>query len=91
MNNQAGKGDRPRPFNRKNWEKGWERLSMQCKFEQDWMGRCENRTNLSRFCSEHKKVKCKVCNKQATHTCSIASSLVCGTPLCDNCGCPIHG
>lgn len=26
MNNQAGKGDKTRPRNQKNWEEGWERI-----------------------------------------------------------------
>lgn len=65
---------------------------MKCKYDRGWAGSCESKAGPSGFCSDHKDVKCKVCGKQATCECPVASSLVCGAPLCDDCGpvCPRH-
>ena len=55
-----------------------------CNFDEAWMGKCRKETvEGEHYCEEHLQVKCAVCGEQATHTCPEASSLVCGTPLCD--------
>ena len=65
---------------------------MKCKYNRGWAGPCDGKAGPSGFCPDHKDVKCKACGKQATCECPIASSLVCGAPLCDDCGptCPRH-
>jgi hypothetical protein len=61
-----------------------------CNYNLAWIGKCKN-SNVEgeSYCKEHLNKRCK-CGKQATHECSIASSLVCGYPLCDICKCPLH-
>lgn len=50
-----------------------------------WVGECNKKTTPGEeYCNEHSKAKCVVCGKQATHTCTWASSLSCGAPLCDS-------
>lgn len=57
-------------------------ISRKCNYNIPWVGWCNN----NQPCPEHDNLKCK-CGKKATHGCSMASSLVCGRPLCDNCSC----
>ena len=52
--------------------------------------RCVNLAVEDGYCQEHKDEMCRVCGKKATRGCSYCGQLVCGIPLCDNCGCPLH-
>ena len=54
-----------------------------CKFDVAWVGYCGTNDNNTDICNEHKKEKCVSCGGQATHQCPMASSMVCGAPLCD--------
>lgn len=64
-----------------------------CKFDKAWVGNCNNKTVKSElYCKDHLGLKCVVCGKQATHTCTWASSISCGAPLCYSEKCRIkHG
>ena len=62
-----------------------------CKFDKAWIGECgKENVEGEYYCKEHLQVKCEVCGEQATHTCPEASSLVCGTPLCDKKECKVN-
>ncbi len=64
----------------------------QCIFHEAWIGPCKKpAVKGSYYCKEHHGKKCARCGKQATHECSTAGSLVCGTPLCSDCICPVCG
>lgn len=56
-----------------------------CNYDRPWQGPCPVVVDdpLAR-CKDHDKV-CVSCGADATHDCSMASSMVCGAPLCDNC------
>lgn len=56
----------------------------ECKFNEACDGKCNNEAAHSGYCTDHSKIKCSVCGKQATHTCSETSQSVCGSPLCDD-------
>lgn len=64
-----------------------------CKFDNAWVGYCNLKTVPGKlYCKDHLNMKCVVCGKQATHTCTWASSLSCSAPLCDSKKCKIkHG
>lgn len=60
-------------------------MSKGCKFDMAWVGKCNKETvGKSEYCKEHKGTKCCICGRQATHSCTWASSLSCGAPLCDS-------
>jgi len=50
-----------------------------CGFDEAWVGKCQNPTP----CPKHDNQRCFQCGKKATKNCSIAGSLVCGMPECD--------
>ncbi len=58
---------------------------MKCKYDTPWVGKCNKSADESGFCEEHKTHKCR-CGNQADHGCSSAGSLVCGEPVCSDCG-----
>lgn len=60
---------------------------MECGFYNGWKGKCKKQANKSRYCEEHKNVKCVSCGNQATHTCTetFSSMFVCGCLLCNEC------
>lgn len=61
------------------------KMDQGCKFDMAWVGICNKKTvDGTDYCEEHLGLKCVVCGKQATHTCTWASSLSCGAPLCDS-------
>lgn len=61
------------------------KIIKRCKFDMAWIGECNKETiKGSDYCEEHLDLKCCVCGKQATHSCTWASSLSCGAPLCDS-------
>lgn len=65
---------------------------MNCKYDVPYVGECSKQaiTN-SDYCWEHSRRTCDVCEKQATRGCSVAVSLVCGMPICNNCNyCRTH-
>lgn len=64
---------------------------MKCNFNLAWIGKCGKPVHKNGVCEEHSETKCRVCKRQATRQCSIASSLVCGMPLCSQCKCPVRG
>lgn len=57
-----------------------------CNYDKPWQGTCQTPVNspLER-CDEHKDRVCCSCGAPATRDCSMASSMVCGAPLCDDC------
>lgn len=55
-----------------------------CDFNIAWVGKCKKDSGNESFCDEHKKMKCYVCNEQATNDCSETGQFVCGFPLCSN-------
>jgi hypothetical protein len=56
-----------------------------CRFVISWAGQCQKPPAEGiQYCDEHKSKRCVVCGDQAIHDCSIAVSLVCGSPLCGN-------
>lgn len=57
-----------------------------CNYNKPWQGPCQNPVDspLER-CDEHKDRVCCSCGAPATRDCSMASSMVCGCPLCDDC------
>lgn len=59
-------------------------FTMNCRYCNPYQGGCKKSANESGFCDEH-NLLCVVCKKQATHGCDSAGSLVCGSPLCDEC------
>lgn len=62
-----------------------------CKRKMSWCGQCSKEAvEGESYCKEHLNEECRVCGKQVTCECSSASSLVCGSPLCDDCKCPNH-
>jgi hypothetical protein len=57
-----------------------------CKWNKPWQGRCTNyATHEDGMCDEHTGKFCSSCGRPATHGCDNAGSLVCGSPLCDDC------
>lgn len=61
-----------------------------CIFNIAWVGRCDKpTTEHTLFCEQHADKKCVVCGNQASKDCGIATSLVCGMPLCDSYVCYI--
>lgn len=61
------------------------KMNQGCKFDMAWVGRCNKKTiEGTDYCEEHLKMKCCICGRQATHTCTWASSVSCGAPLCDS-------
>lgn len=57
---------------------------MKCIFDKAWVGQCSIETfDDNPYCSDHMKVRCVICGEQATHTCTWASSISCGAPLCN--------
>lgn len=59
---------------------------MTCRYDRAWMGQCRADAGPTGFCSEHEGKACW-CGSQAVRECEIASSLVCGAPLCGDHGC----
>ena len=61
-----------------------------CEFIKDLVGPCGDRAiGVSfgkHYCEKHLGLKCYDHKAQATHDCGNASALVCGRPLCDECG-----
>lgn len=61
-----------------------------CIYDVPWYGKCNKEPvfDLTIFyCLEHLQM-CGMCKtEKATRGCSMASSLVCGRPLCDTCTC----
>lgn len=55
-----------------------------CTYELAWRGKCSEPCT-ERFCDKHMKERCVSCGEQSTQECDMASSLVCGSPLCDDC------
>ena len=58
-----------------------------CKFDIAWRGQCSKPVVEGReFCEEHYGVVCshRDCHNQAVKSCPMASSLVCGAPICDD-------
>lgn len=69
-----------------------------CKFFKAWVGLCSKECEKD-YCEEHSDIQCcgyvtvrepdkvylKRCENRATQTCSIAVSLVCGYPICNEC------
>jgi len=57
-----------------------------CNYDVPYQGQCQNPVDspLDR-CDEHKGRVCCSCGAPATRDCSMASSMVCGAPLCDDC------
>lgn len=51
-----------------------------CVYERAYVGQCAHEANGA-VCLEHEAKKCW-CGAQAVRECSIASSFVCGAPLC---------
>jgi hypothetical protein len=52
---------------------------VKCNFNEPWIGRCKN----EKPCPKHDTKYCWYCGYPATSGCSIAGSLVCGAPQCD--------
>ena len=64
---------------------------MECIRKMGYAGKCKEEATVGNFCNEHSKEMCRTCKTNiATCECVMASSLVCGMPLCDNCRCSIH-
>ena len=64
---------------------------MECIRKMGWVGKCEKEATVGDFCDDHSKEMCNTCGiKIATCECVMASSLVCGNPLCNDCKCKIH-
>jgi hypothetical protein len=64
---------------------------LKCIFHPAWQSKCNKDVVAGgTCCEEHSKVKCSVCEKQATRECEETSSLVCGAPLCATCSCKYH-
>ena len=69
-----------------------------CAYDVPWSG-CNGAVSASQlddegdYCDEHLGMLCTPHRNQAVRGCSMASSLVCGRPLCDKCGtfCGPHG
>lgn len=61
---------------------------MICQYDEPWQGICGKETNNeTEYCEKH-IVKCYICReRQSTHGCSVAASMVCGTPLCSDKDC----
>lgn len=55
-----------------------------CKYVLAWIGKCGAECDGD-FCKKHQGIKCSSCGGQATGECEDAGSLVCGSPLCDDC------
>ncbi|MCK5558337.1 MAG: hypothetical protein KAJ01_08165 [Candidatus Hydrogenedentes bacterium] len=57
-------------------------MSERCIFDRCWQGQCElDGTGDPPLCEDHRKGKCW-CGAQAVRDCAVASSFVCGAPLC---------
>ncbi len=60
-----------------------------CMFSEPWIGLCkEPRVKGGIVCVKHAEEKCQVCGDQAYTRCQASRGLMCGIPLCDQCG---HG
>jgi hypothetical protein len=58
-----------------------------CAFNEPWVGQCEQQAIAgSLCCAKHSEEKCQVCGKQATTRCQASIGLMCGIPLCHQCG-----
>jgi hypothetical protein len=55
-----------------------------CIYDVPWQGECGNEavSNEPPICDKHADKECW-CGEQAVKGCSVASSLVCGQPLCE--------
>ena len=64
---------------------------MNCKYDMPWIGKCNKDSGDAEYCEEHSKETCR-CGQQATHGCSATCGLVCGVPVCSDCGgmCKTH-
>ena len=61
----------------------------QCLFNEPWRGQCKEEVKEDEMCCEkHSKEKCQVCGEQAFTRCQASIGVMCGIPLCDQCG---HG
>jgi hypothetical protein len=64
---------------------------MKCRYTLAWVGPCEKEAQPGLdVCSTHANKKCW-CKKQAYQECSIAVTLVCGRPICNDHGCNLRG
>lgn len=59
---------------------------MSCQFNEPWVGTCKKPRTTAYCCEEHSKEKCQVCGQQALTRCQASIGLMCGIPLCQNCG-----
>ena len=62
-----------------------------CLFEEPWIGVCGKETvpgedGINYCCEKHIKEKCQVCGKQAFTRCQASIGVMCGIPLCEQCG-----
>ena len=55
---------------------------MLCRFVRAWIGPCGKDAKEGEFCGDHKRERCW-CGNQAYRECEVASSFVCGAPLCE--------
>jgi len=64
------------------------KLIKTCKWNESWIGICNEPADESGFCEKHKVKVCVCCKGIATRSCDHTGQFVCGAPLCDNCS---HG
>lgn len=59
----------------------------QCIWDMAWVGRCGETALVGKDVCEKHVAQCRNCNSTATHDCdATVGPLVCGYPLCDDCG-----
>jgi hypothetical protein len=58
-----------------------------CLFNEPWIGRCPLPVVGTEICcSKHTVEKCHVCGSQSLTRCQASIGMMCGVPLCHDCG-----